>query len=120
MVGVLPFVARERCFALKGGTAINLFVRDLPRWSVADDHLLRIAAFREVRRLADLNGNLTSRDLAAGFRFDGERIPLINPQGGIFKPAQMRFLLSIRTVFPKPGAAVRSDDQRDDGAVPGV
>ena len=31
MVGVLPFVARERCFALKGGTAINLFVRDLPR-----------------------------------------------------------------------------------------
>ena len=37
MVGVLPFVARERCFALKGGTAINLFVRDLPRLSVDID-----------------------------------------------------------------------------------
>jgi hypothetical protein len=29
-------VAEERCFALKGGTAINLFVRDLPRLSVDD------------------------------------------------------------------------------------
>ena len=80
---------------------------------MADDQLLRIAAFREVRRLADLNGNLTSRDLAAGFQFEGRRIPLINPQRGIFKPTQMRFLLSIRTVFPKPGAAVRYDDQRE-------
>ena len=77
-----------------------------------DDHALRIAAFREVRRLADLNGDLTSRDLRAGFRFDGERIPLINPQRGIFKPTQMQFLLSIRTVFPRPGAKVWYDDQR--------
>ena len=34
---MLPFVAAERCFALKGGTAINLFVRDLPRLSVDID-----------------------------------------------------------------------------------
>jgi len=40
-----------------------------------DDHALGIAAFREVRRLADVNGDLTSRDLRAGFRFEGERIP---------------------------------------------
>jgi hypothetical protein len=32
-----------------------------------------------------------------------ERIPLINLRRGIFKPRQMRFLLSIKTVFPKPG-----------------
>ena len=37
LVAVLPIVARERCFALKGGTAINLFVRDLPRLSVDID-----------------------------------------------------------------------------------
>jgi predicted nucleotidyltransferase component of viral defense system len=30
-------VAQEACFALKGGTAINLFVRDLPRLSVDID-----------------------------------------------------------------------------------
>ncbi|HRO66709.1 MAG TPA: nucleotidyl transferase AbiEii/AbiGii toxin family protein [Pseudobdellovibrionaceae bacterium] len=34
---VLPFVAQEKCFALKGGTAINLFVRDMPRLSVDID-----------------------------------------------------------------------------------
>lgn len=34
---VLPLVAREPRFALKGGTAINLFVRDLPRLSVDID-----------------------------------------------------------------------------------
>jgi putative restriction endonuclease len=77
-----------------------------------EDHALRIAAFREVRRLADVNGDLTSRDLRAGFHFDGARIPLINPQRGIFKSAQMQFLLSIRTVYPRPGARVWYDDQR--------
>lgn len=79
---------------------------------VPDDQSLRLAAFREVRRLADLNGDLTSRDLRAGFQFDGRRIPLINPQRGIFKPTQMQFLLSIRTVYPRPGARVWYDDQR--------
>ncbi len=28
-VSVLPFIAKEKCFALKGGTAINLFIRDM-------------------------------------------------------------------------------------------
>ena len=34
LIDVLPYVAREEVFALKGGTAINLFHRDLPRLSV--------------------------------------------------------------------------------------
>ena len=34
---MLPFVAKETCFALKGGTAINLFIRDMPRLSVDID-----------------------------------------------------------------------------------
>jgi len=37
LVRVLPHVAAEPCFALKGGTAINLFMRDLPRVSVDID-----------------------------------------------------------------------------------
>lgn len=37
LVNVLPYIARENCFALKGGTAINLFIRDLPRLSVDID-----------------------------------------------------------------------------------
>ncbi len=37
LCALLPLVGRERCFALKGGTAINMFVRDLPRLSVDID-----------------------------------------------------------------------------------
>ncbi len=37
LVEVLPAVAAEECFALKGGTAINLFLLDMPRLSVDID-----------------------------------------------------------------------------------
>ncbi len=37
MLRVMPHVAAEECFALKGGTAINLYVRDMPRLSVDID-----------------------------------------------------------------------------------
>ena len=37
MVNVFPGIAREIAFALKGGTAVNLFYRDLPRLSVDID-----------------------------------------------------------------------------------
>ncbi len=37
LVRTLPLVAEETCFALKGGTAINLFIRDMPRLSVDID-----------------------------------------------------------------------------------
>lgn len=37
LVRCLPFVAEQTCFALKGGTAINLFVHNFPRLSVDID-----------------------------------------------------------------------------------
>lgn len=37
LISILPVVATESVFALKGGTAINLFVRDFPRLSVDID-----------------------------------------------------------------------------------
>ena len=37
LLQTLPHVAAEDCFALKGGTAINLFIRDMPRLSVDID-----------------------------------------------------------------------------------
>jgi hypothetical protein len=70
------------------------------------DTQLRQAAFSHVDRLAILRGGvLDSADLAGGFEFGGDRIPLINPQRGIFKPRQMEDLLSIKTVFPRRGLA---------------
>jgi putative restriction endonuclease len=80
---------------------------------VDHDTLMRLAAFEHVRRLGDLHPHLTATELKAGFIFANERIPLVNPQRGIFKPQQMRYLLSIKTVFPKPGGKVWYDDQRE-------
>lgn len=76
------------------------------------DIRIRSAAFEHVRRLNATHNYLSSQQLAEGFLFEGSRIPLVNPQRGIFKPRQMRHLLSIRTVFPKPGAKIWYDDQR--------
>ena len=76
------------------------------------DFRMRSAAFEHVRRLNATHDFLSSRDLSEGFTFEGTRVPLVNPQRGIFKPKRMRYLLSIRTVFPRPGARVWYDDQR--------
>jgi putative restriction endonuclease len=78
------------------------------------DAQIRQAAFEHVNRLGALSGgDLSSDDLAAGFQFQGERMPLVNPQRGIFRPQQMARLLSIRTVFPRRGGRVWYDDQRE-------
>ena len=76
------------------------------------DTLMRMAAFGHVLKLSQIQNNISAEDLRRGFTFEGERIPLVNPQRGIFKPRQMQYLLSIRTVFPRPGKRVWYDDQR--------
>lgn len=78
---------------------------------LAHDSQVRLAAVDHLKRAA-AGGVLTSDDLKAGFTFQGERVPLINPQRGIFKPASMRYLLSVRTVYPVSGRKVWYDDQR--------
>jgi hypothetical protein len=57
LVAALPFVAQEECFALKGGTAINLFYRDLPRLSV-DIDLTYLPVKDRAESLADINAAL--------------------------------------------------------------
>lgn len=75
------------------------------------DAAARLAAADHVRRIA-ISDTLTSDQLSAGFEFEGERVPLVNPQRGIFKPRSLKYLLSVRTVFPRSGARVWYDDQR--------
>src|ERR1051325_8177821 len=77
------------------------------------DTPMRMAAFEHVRGLGEMHDHLTATELKPRFLCHGGRFPLINPQRGIFKPHQMRFLLSIKTVFPKPGGKVWYDDQRE-------
>ncbi|WP_235937037.1 nucleotidyl transferase AbiEii/AbiGii toxin family protein [Vreelandella azerica] len=54
LVHILPYVAKEDIFALKGGTAINLFYRDLPRLSV-DIDLTYIPVKDRTESLAEIN-----------------------------------------------------------------
>ncbi|MBY0270781.1 MAG: nucleotidyl transferase AbiEii/AbiGii toxin family protein [Burkholderiales bacterium] len=74
LVIVLPYVAAERCFALKGGTAINLFVRDMPRLSVDIDLAYvplsdRQSALREIdAAMMRIKGILESGSPAYGVR----------------------------------------------------
>ena len=80
--------------------------------SELEDARIRRKAFDRVEALQQVHDQLTQSEFRPGFQFDGERIPLVNPQRGIFKPRKMRYLLSIRTVFPKPGGKIWYDDQR--------
>ena len=77
------------------------------------DDRMRMAAFEQVRILSTVDNHLSAEQIKKGFIFEGRRMPLVNPQRGIFKPKEMKFLLSIRTVFPKPGGKVWYEDQID-------
>lgn len=57
LMAALPHVAKESCFALKGGTAINLFVQDFPRLSVDIDLAYKAYADRDTD-LAAINDAL--------------------------------------------------------------
>jgi putative restriction endonuclease len=49
-----------------------------------------------VHALQERHDALTVERLTASFQYQGRRIPVFNPQCGIFKPRRMRYLLSVR------------------------
>lgn len=59
LVQALPYIAREEVFALKGGTAINLFLRPMPRLSV-DIDLTFLPVADRAQSLADCRAALLS------------------------------------------------------------
>lgn len=92
LVRVLPYVADEECFALKGGTAINLFVRDLPRLSVdIDVAFLPITDFETARQQISkalgrvrnrLTGGSPSYAVTAGGNGRSEFFDMLNVSDG--------------------------------------
>jgi putative restriction endonuclease len=74
----------------------------------------RLAAFERLRLLAALHGSaLPWRALQDGFTCGSERALFASAAQGIFKPAQMKGVLSVKTVVPKPGGRVWYHDQRE-------
>jgi predicted nucleotidyltransferase component of viral defense system len=64
LVRLLPYIAQEEVFALKGGTAINLFYRDMPRLSV-DIDLTYLPVRERAESLADIDAALNRIMIAA-------------------------------------------------------
>ena len=70
LVQLLPIVGQQSCFALKGGTAINLFVRDLPRLSVDIDLAYLPMAERD-QALAEIDSAIKAIASEAKLRLPG-------------------------------------------------
>lgn len=79
----MPFVAAEEEFALKGGTAINLFLRDMPRLSV-DIDLAYLRVAERTESLAAINAAMKrmAGAIRAGLR-DARVNEVVNTAEGI-------------------------------------
>lgn len=112
LLRTIPEIASESDFALKGGTAINLFVRDLPRLSVDIDlvylpvsdwttslNAVRAGLERIARRLENRLGFKVERHLLP----DGKRL-LVHSAGTAIKVEVSPVLRG--TVFPAEMRAV--------------
>lgn len=75
------------------------------------DHELRHAAFQFLEHQSRLLGEILPWSvLSSGFVYEGQRVPLVGPQG-IFKPAGMRLPLSITTAPILPGKERPYEDE---------
>ena len=126
LLRVLPLVDREAVFALKGGTAINFFVRDFPRLSVDIDLVYLPIAERKVS-LRELSASLVRIAREVETRLPGAKIiprklkgadlwsgcsvrrgeatikiePNLVMRGSLFPPER-------RTLPPRPGVPLNS------------
>lgn len=92
LLSAIPEIAREDIFALKGGTAINLFLRDLPRLSVDIDLVYLPVADRETSlqavreglgRIADQLERRLNLKVARHLLQDGKRLVVSSGESSI-------------------------------------
>jgi len=93
LIRMLPFVATEPVFALKGGTAINLFVRNFPRLSVdidlaylplesREEALINVRAALQ-RMAVRINTQVNTRAIFQDNKVDELRLVVSNPDATI-------------------------------------
>jgi predicted nucleotidyltransferase component of viral defense system len=93
LVQLLAFVDQEACFALRGGTAINLFVRNFPRLSVDIDltylpTITRDEALKDIRQALDRMGMRITEDLPGAavhkaYEDKADALRLVVSRGGV-------------------------------------
>lgn len=86
LLRVIPLVGEETCFALKGGTAINLFVRNMPRLSV-DIDLTYLPVAPRLESLTEINGAMLRIVARIGKALTGAQITKseLTPEKAIVK-----------------------------------
>lgn len=94
LINVLPIVAQETDFALKGGTAINLFIRDFPRLSV-DIDLAYLPL--EDRDSALTNAKIALKRIAVAINSIGNKRAILQDN----KPDELRIIVSDASVTIK-------------------
>lgn len=75
---VAPLVLRSGVFALKGGTAINLFIRDMPRLSVDLDLVVpdhKLSRQQALQRISDSLGESAGQLRKLGFAVKMVAVP---------------------------------------------
>lgn len=92
LIDVAPDVFGPDCFAMKGGTALNLFVRDMPRLSVDIDLVYTPRAVMRSEALAEISGALgkvtkilkkRGLDVQGGAMDDGDEVKLFVSRGSV-------------------------------------
>ncbi len=95
LVRILPYVAKEEILALKGGTAINLFYRDLPRLSV-DIDLTYLPIKDRAESLAEINDALERIAKAIDAGIPDAKVRRID--GGGKNPTRVQVSLGAATI----------------------
>ena len=111
---VAPLVIRDGTFALKGGTAINLFIRDMPRLSVDLDLVFpdySLPRDQTLARIGDAIRHAAKRLQARGFQThtiasaDAGETKLLVRRDGIEVKIEVNFVMH-GTVYPVRTAAL--------------
>ncbi len=129
LVRVAPAIFAEPGFALKGGTAINLFVRDLPRLSVDLDLVFMDYQLERTEALAAISaavGKMATRVRALGLlvhvplRTEGEEAKLLIRQGRIEVKVEINQVLrgTIHPVMPTRMVAAARERLKADLRLP--
>ncbi len=125
LVRVLPLIHTEKCFALKGGTAINLFYRALPRLSVDIDLLYipideREKALQTIRtalsRISELIHKTIPDTHVQNAHEQSDALRLIVQQGEVRIKIELSPVIR-GTVFPEQRMEVCKQVEKDFGYV---
>ncbi len=110
LMKVAPFVDSERDFALKGGTAINLFVQDIPRLSV-DIDLTYLPVQERAESLAAISAALERIGDVVEKKLRGSRVQRLQQRGDAGLTKLMVYMDNVKIKI-EPSTVLRGSVRR--------